>query len=86
MKYAPFSSLIELPFYYSLASHKIDHDKLDESPRTVVGQYVPHDGGRMQVHGSALTADSYVLPSSITTRNPPPCFVWFIVVFFSLFG
>ncbi|CAZ81899.1 unnamed protein product [Tuber melanosporum] len=57
MKYAPFSSLIDLQFYYSLASHKIDYDKLDESPRKVLGQYLPHDGGRMQVHGNALTSD-----------------------------
>jgi len=59
MKYAPFSSLIDLPFYYSLASHKIDYDKLDESPRKVLGQYLSHDGGRMQIHGNALTSDEY---------------------------
>ncbi|PUU74843.1 hypothetical protein B9Z19DRAFT_1103255 [Tuber borchii] len=61
MKYAPFSSLIDLQFYYSLASHKIDYDKLDESPRKVLGQYLPHDGGRMQIHGSALTSDEVAI-------------------------
>jgi ubiquitin-like modifier-activating enzyme ATG7 len=56
MKYAPFTSLIDLPFYYSLASHKIEHDKLDESPRKVVGQYVASDG-RMQISGNALEVE-----------------------------
>lgn len=57
MKYAPFESSVELPFYYSLASHKIDFDKLDDSPRKVLGQYVPRDGQRMQIPGNALTTD-----------------------------
>jgi len=57
MKYAPLESAIELPFYYSLAQHKIDYDKLDDSPRKVLGQYVPRDGQRLQVQGNALIAD-----------------------------
>ncbi|OXV06615.1 hypothetical protein Egran_05617 [Elaphomyces granulatus] len=63
MQYAPFSSDIELPFYTSLASLKIDHDKLDDSARKVVGLYeirsadVPEASCRMQVHGNALTND-----------------------------
>lgn len=57
VKYASFESAIELPFYYSLASHKIEYDKLSDAPRRVLGQYVPHDGQRMQVQGDALTAD-----------------------------
>jgi ubiquitin-like modifier-activating enzyme ATG7 len=60
MKYAPLESAIDLPFYYSLAQHKIDYDKLDDSPRKVLGQYVPRDGQRLQVQGNALIADEFV--------------------------
>lgn len=60
MKYAPFESAIELPFYYSLAAHKIDYDKLDDSPRRVLGHYLPRDANRMQIAGNALEADEYV--------------------------
>ena len=59
VKYAPFESAIDLPFYYSLAAHKIDHDKLDDSPRRVLGRYVPRDGHRMQICGDALEAAEY---------------------------
>jgi ubiquitin-like modifier-activating enzyme ATG7 len=57
VKFAPFESAIDLPFYYSLASHKINYDKLDDSPRRVLGQYVPKDSQRMQIQGDALEAD-----------------------------
>ncbi|KAJ5121195.1 Molybdenum cofactor biosynthesis MoeB [Penicillium bovifimosum] len=61
MQYTPFASDIELPFYTSLASHKIDHDKLDDSARPVLGLYEirPSDpeaaSCRIQIHGNALT-------------------------------
>ncbi|KAI5807779.1 hypothetical protein BZA77DRAFT_70418 [Pyronema omphalodes] len=57
LQFAPFESLIELPFYYSLAQHKIDFDKLDDSPRRVMGRYLPKDAQRMQISGDALGAD-----------------------------
>ncbi|TGZ81353.1 E1-like protein-activating [Ascodesmis nigricans] len=57
VKYAAFESAIELPFYYNLASHKIEYDKLNDAPRRVLGQYIPRDGQRMQIQGNALTAD-----------------------------
>lgn len=63
MQYVPFVSDIEIPFYASLASHKIDNDKLDDSARDVLGLYEirPSDSRdhscRMQLHGNALTAD-----------------------------
>ncbi|KAI5858455.1 hypothetical protein BZA05DRAFT_381270 [Tricharina praecox] len=57
VKFAPFESAIDLPFYYSLASHKIDHDKLDDSPRRVLGQYAPWEKQRMQIQGDALEVD-----------------------------
>ncbi|CDM29209.1 hypothetical protein DTO013E5_5911 [Penicillium roqueforti] len=62
MQYAPFASDIELPFYTSLASHKINHDKLDDSARPVLGLYEirPSDpeaaSCRIQIHGNALTS------------------------------
>jgi ubiquitin-like modifier-activating enzyme ATG7 len=66
MQFAPFASDIELPFYSSLASHKINHDKLDDSARKLLGLYqiVPTDAAeqscRMQIHHNALTSDELV--------------------------
>lgn len=63
MQYVPFASDIEIPFYASLASHKINHDKLDDSARKLLGLYEirPSDAKehscRMQIHGNALTSD-----------------------------
>jgi ubiquitin-like modifier-activating enzyme ATG7 len=63
MQYTPFVSDIELPFYTSLASLKINHDKLDDSARKVLGLYeirssdAPDQSCRMQIHGNALTSD-----------------------------
>lgn len=61
VRFAPFDSAIEIPFYYSLAQHKIDYDKLSDAPRRLLGQYVPRDGQRMQILGDALSSDEYVL-------------------------
>lgn len=63
MQYAPFASDIELPFYSSLASLKLNHDKLDDSARKVLGLYeiratdAPEASCRMQIHGNALVSD-----------------------------
>ncbi|KIW99222.1 E1-like protein-activating enzyme Gsa7p/Apg7p [Cladophialophora bantiana CBS 173.52] len=63
MQYVPFASDIEIPFYASLASHKINHDKLDDSARKLLGLYEirPADNKehscRMQIHANALTND-----------------------------
>ncbi|KAL1999893.1 hypothetical protein VTN02DRAFT_3849 [Thermoascus thermophilus] len=63
MQYTPFASDIELPFYASLASLKLNHDKLDDSARKLLGLYeirttdAPDASCRMQVHGNALTSD-----------------------------
>ena len=64
LKFATFTSDIELPFYTSLASHKINHDKLDDSARRLLGLYEirssdsPEASCRLQVHGNALTNDA----------------------------
>ena len=64
LKFATLSSDIELPFYTSLASHKINHDKLDDSARRLLGLYEikssdsPENSCRLQVHGNALTNDA----------------------------
>lgn len=66
LKFAAFSSQIELPFYSALFSSKLDFDKLDDSARFVLGTYEPNptatpDGStRMQILGNALTNNSYV--------------------------
>lgn len=63
MQYVPFASDIEIPFYAALASHKINHDKLDDSARKLLGLYEirPSDeagnSSRMQIHANALTSD-----------------------------
>ncbi|PQE28323.1 ubiquitin-like modifier-activating enzyme atg-7 protein [Rutstroemia sp. NJR-2017a WRK4] len=63
LQFAPFSSEIELPFYTALSSLKIDHDKLDDSARPVLGLYEPRAAAspdqscRMRVLGNALTSD-----------------------------
>ncbi|TAQ86330.1 hypothetical protein B7494_g5344 [Chlorociboria aeruginascens] len=67
LKFAPFGSEIELPFYTALSQSKIDHDKLDDSARTVLGLYEPRaasspdESCRMRVLGNALTSDEVPL-------------------------
>jgi ubiquitin-like modifier-activating enzyme ATG7 len=62
LKFATFSSEIELPFYSALFSSKLEHDKLSDSARPVLGLYEPRpslaadDSVKMQVLGSALTS------------------------------
>ncbi|OKL55737.1 Ubiquitin-like modifier-activating enzyme atg7 [Talaromyces atroroseus] len=64
MQYTPFVSDIELPFYTSLASQKINYDKLDDSARKVLGLYeirtsdAPATSCRMQILGNALNSDN----------------------------
>lgn len=63
IQYAPWTSDIELAFYSSLASLKINHDMLNSFARKVLGLYViehrdaPERSTRMQIHGNALTSD-----------------------------
>ncbi|GAP83291.1 putative ubiquitin-like modifier-activating enzyme atg-7 [Rosellinia necatrix] len=60
LKFAPFSSDIELPFYSALFASKLEHDKLSDSARPVLGVYEPRigvhpdDSVKMQVLASAL--------------------------------
>ncbi|KAL8675283.1 MAG: hypothetical protein Q9168_000312 [Polycauliona sp. 1 TL-2023] len=62
LKFATFTSDIELPFYTSLANLKINHDKLDDSSRQILGLYdirptdVPEASCRLQIHGNSLTS------------------------------
>lgn len=66
MQYTPFASDIELPFYTALASLKINHDRLDDTARNVLGLYEirpsdpPNVSSRVQIHGNALTSDTWV--------------------------
>ena len=67
LKFATFTSDIELPFYTSLAFHKVNHDKLDDSARKVLGLYEirnndpPETSCRLQIHSNALTNDALVV-------------------------
>lgn len=60
LKFAPFSSEIELPFYSALFASKLEHDKLNDSARPVLGIYEPRigvnpdDSVKMQVLANAL--------------------------------
>jgi ubiquitin-like modifier-activating enzyme ATG7 len=66
LKFAPWISEIELPFYTSLSQIKIDHDKLDDSARVVLGIYepraaeAPENSTRMRILGNALTSQGQV--------------------------
>ncbi|KAF1809323.1 ubiquitin activating E1 enzyme-like protein [Eremomyces bilateralis CBS 781.70] len=63
VQYTPWTSDLELGFFAGLANLKINHDKLDDSARKVLGLYeirsgdAPERSCRMQIHGNALTAD-----------------------------
>lgn len=63
LKFAPWSSDIELSLYTALANLKINHDKLDDAARKIVGRYEvrpsdpPERSARMQIHGNAFTAE-----------------------------
>lgn len=65
LKFAPWTSDIDIAFYSALASLKLNHDKLDSSTRRVLGLYQiqpkdsPERSARMQIHGTALTKDEY---------------------------
>ncbi|KAL8703276.1 MAG: hypothetical protein Q9201_003539 [Fulgogasparrea decipioides] len=64
LKFATLTSDIELPFYTSLASLKINHDKLDDSWRQLLGLYelrptdAPEASCRLQIHGNSLTSEA----------------------------
>jgi ubiquitin-like modifier-activating enzyme ATG7 len=66
LQFAPWTSDIDMPFYAALASIKINHDRLNDSARKLLGLYElkPTDtaarSGRMQIHGTAMTTDEYV--------------------------
>ena len=66
LKFATFTSDIDLPFWAALASRKVDDDKLDDSPKSLSGFYeicprdAPSSSCRMQIHGNALTTQALV--------------------------
>ena len=63
LQFATFASQIELPFYSALMTSKLDHDKLDDSARYILGLYEPQAGAdpdastKMQILGNALTSN-----------------------------
>lgn len=66
LQFATFNSLVEMPFYTALFASKLDHDKLDDSARAVLGLYEPRGekdpstSSQMQIQGGALTSNQYV--------------------------
>jgi ubiquitin-like modifier-activating enzyme ATG7 len=66
LQFATFKSEIELPFYSALFASKLDHDKLDDSARGVLGLYEPRreepdSSCKMQILGNALTSQQAAL-------------------------
>jgi len=67
LKFAPWSSDLELAFYAALRSLKINHDKLSDAARKVIGRYeirptdAPDRSCRMQLYGDAFTNDDVPL-------------------------
>ncbi|RAR14606.1 autophagy-related protein 7 [Stemphylium lycopersici] len=63
LKFAPWISDVDVQFYAALAHIKINHDKLDDSARKVLGLYEvrPNEHSsrsmRVQIHPNALTSD-----------------------------
>ncbi|KAG5744971.1 hypothetical protein H9Q69_006754 [Fusarium xylarioides] len=68
LQFAPFVSEIELSFYSALFASKLEHDKLDDSARSILGLYEPRleepeSSCRMQILGNALTSSRTNAPS-----------------------
>jgi hypothetical protein len=67
LRFAPWQSDVDVQFYAALAHIKINHDKLNDSARKVLGLYEVRSGEhqarsvRCQVHPNALTSDEYGL-------------------------
>jgi ubiquitin-like modifier-activating enzyme ATG7 len=78
LQFAPWSSDIDLAFYAALASIKINHDRLNDSARKLLGLYeirasdTPERSARMQILTTALTSDEYAccaaFPDPTNTR------------------
>jgi ubiquitin-like modifier-activating enzyme ATG7 len=63
LQFAPWTSNIELAFYITLSNLKINHDKLDDSARRILGLYTIRPNERkelsahMQILANALRSD-----------------------------
>jgi hypothetical protein len=78
LKFAPWLSDVDVQFYAALANIKINHDKLDDSARKVLGLYEVRPGEhssrsmRVQIHPNALTSDEYVYGSNACQQPNMP--------------
>ncbi|CAI6335424.1 unnamed protein product [Periconia digitata] len=63
LRFAPWQSDVDVQFYAALAHIKINHDRLNDSARKVLGLYEVRPGDhsarsmRIQIHPNALTSD-----------------------------
>ena len=61
LEYVAFDSQMDMPFYTNFFASKLDHDKLDDSARFILGVYEPRGeknpnlSVKMQIHANALT-------------------------------
>jgi ubiquitin-like modifier-activating enzyme ATG7 len=66
LRFATFESELDMPFYSAFFSSKLDHDKLDDSARPLLGVYEARPQAasdastRMQILGNALTSNQWV--------------------------
>lgn len=66
LKFAPWQSDVDVQFYAALAHIKINHDKLNDSARKLLGLYevrpgdAPARSNRVQILPNAMTSDEYV--------------------------
>jgi len=76
LKFAPWQSDVDVQFYAALAHIKINHDKLDDSARKVLGLYETRPGDhaarsmRVQILPNALTSDECVCPAPSPRMRP----------------
>ncbi|PSN61391.1 autophagy-related protein 7 [Corynespora cassiicola Philippines] len=77
LRFAPWKSDVDMQFYAALAHIKINHDKLDDSARKVLGLYEvrladhAERSMRVQIYPNALTSDESVFPTAHSPDTPP---------------
>lgn len=68
LKFATLTSQVDLPFWASLASQKVDEQKLDESERPLSAFYEihrnvpPEASSSLQIHGASTDGEALDLP------------------------
>ncbi|KAF3045795.1 Autophagy protein 7 [Didymella keratinophila] len=67
LKFAPWQSDVDVQFYAALAHIKINHDKLNDSARKVLGLYETRPGDH-----ASRSMRIQILPNALTSDDTPP--------------